>query len=168
MSKSWALFITMSNKKKSKGKKQQKQVATSTKTQMNDFASKFEKDFSMASFLSSSTNSRNAWYVDSGASQNMTSARQLFSILKEHNSGVQIVLSDDANYPVVRVVLFLSNSSQGTLQILMMFSLSWVSRKICFQFHLWTIRTLQQSSRTTKSLLDQRSLPKINTSDQGK
>jgi hypothetical protein len=41
--------------------------------------------------------------VDSGASQHMTSTRQCFSSLKEHNSGVQVELGDDAKYPVAGV-----------------------------------------------------------------
>jgi hypothetical protein len=69
------------DKKKGKGKQQQKQVATSAKTQMNELIAKFEKDFSMVSCLSTNTVPRNVWYVDSGASCHMTYARQLFSSL---------------------------------------------------------------------------------------
>jgi hypothetical protein len=50
-------------KKKVKGKQQQKQVATFAEIRMNEFATKFEKDFSLVFFLSISTNPRNAWYV---------------------------------------------------------------------------------------------------------
>jgi hypothetical protein len=64
---------SVSDKKKGKGK-QQHQVATSAETQMSEFASKFEKDFSMVSCLSTSTVPWNAWYVDSGASRHMTSS----------------------------------------------------------------------------------------------
>jgi hypothetical protein len=60
-------------KKKGKGKQQQNHVAASAETQINEFASKFDKDFSMVSCLSTSTIMRNAWYVDSGASRHMTS-----------------------------------------------------------------------------------------------
>jgi hypothetical protein len=58
-----------------KGKQQQKQVAAFAETQMNEFATKFEKDFSLVSHLSNSTIPRNVWYLDSGASQHMTSTR---------------------------------------------------------------------------------------------
>jgi hypothetical protein len=58
---------------------------------------------SKVSCLSTSTIPRNAWYVDSGASQHMTSARQLFSSLKKQDSRVQVELGDDAKYPVAGV-----------------------------------------------------------------
>jgi hypothetical protein len=70
---------------------------------MSEFASKFEKDFSMVSFLSTSMVLRNAWYVDSGASRHMTSAWELFSSLTEQDSRVQVELGDDAKYPVAGV-----------------------------------------------------------------
>jgi hypothetical protein len=66
-------------KKKGKGKHQH-QVATSVETQMNEFASKFKKDFSMVSRLSSSTIPKNAWCVDSGASRHMTSPGNYFPV----------------------------------------------------------------------------------------
>jgi hypothetical protein len=42
-------------KKKGKGKQQQKKVATSAKNKVNEFSTKFEKDFSTISFFSTST-----------------------------------------------------------------------------------------------------------------
>jgi hypothetical protein len=70
---------------------------------MNDFAAKFEKDFLLVYYLSTNMISRNAWYVDSGASRHMTSARQLYSSMKKQDSGVQVELGDDAKYPVTGV-----------------------------------------------------------------
>ena len=46
-----------SEKKKGKGKTQE---TTSTKTQVDDFAMKFEKDYSLVSFLSTNTTTRSA------------------------------------------------------------------------------------------------------------
>jgi hypothetical protein len=70
---------------------------------MNEFASKFEKYFSMVSCLSTTTTPRNAWYVNSEVSFHMTSAQQLFSSLTEQDSGVQLELGDDAKYSVVGI-----------------------------------------------------------------
>jgi hypothetical protein len=70
---------------------------------MNEFVAKFEKYFLLVSFLSTSTISRNAWYVDNEVSRHMTSTRQLFSSLKKQDLGVQVELGDDAKYPVARV-----------------------------------------------------------------
>ena len=88
--------------KKGKGKQQYNQVAASVETQMNEFSSKFEKDFLMVCCLSTSMVLRNAWYVDNGTSRQMTSTWELFSSLKEHVSRVQVELGDDAQYPIVR------------------------------------------------------------------
>jgi hypothetical protein len=68
---------------------------------MNEFVVKFERNFLMVSWLSTNTVPRKAWYVDSGASCHMTSARKLFSSLTKHDSRVQIELSDDVMYPII-------------------------------------------------------------------
>jgi hypothetical protein len=78
-------------------------VATSTETQMNEFTTKFEKDFSLVSCLFTNMVSWDAWYVDSKASQHMTSAQQCFTSLKKQDSRVQVELDDDARYPLVGV-----------------------------------------------------------------
>jgi hypothetical protein len=44
----------------------------STKTQVDEFATKFEKDLSLVSYLSTSTTTMSAWFLDSGASRHMT------------------------------------------------------------------------------------------------
>jgi hypothetical protein len=67
---------------------------------MSKFASKFEKDFSMVSCLSTSMVPQNVWYMDSGASR---PARELFSSLTEQDSGVRVELGDDAKYPVAGI-----------------------------------------------------------------
>jgi hypothetical protein len=63
-------------KKKGQGKTQ---TTTSTETQLDEFATKFEKDFSLVSCLSTNTNTRSAWYLDSGASHHMTEAHGSYS-----------------------------------------------------------------------------------------
>jgi hypothetical protein len=83
-----------------KGKLKSQQVATSTKTQMDEFVAKFEKDFSLVSCFSTSTVSRSAWYVDSGASSHMTSARELFTSLTKQDSRLHVELGNDAKYAV--------------------------------------------------------------------
>ena len=63
---------------------------------MNEFSSKFEKDLPMVSCFSSNK----VRYVSRGISRRMTSTRELFSSLEEHNSGVQVELGDNTKYPV--------------------------------------------------------------------
>jgi hypothetical protein len=63
----------VSKEKKKKGNEKM-QTTTSTETQLDEFATKFEKDYSMISFLSTSTTMRSAWFLDSGASRHMTEA----------------------------------------------------------------------------------------------
>jgi len=70
---------------------------------MNKFSSRFEKDLLMVYFLSSNVVMKNVWYVDSGASRHMTSTMELFSILIENLSEVQVNLGNDAKYLVVGV-----------------------------------------------------------------
>jgi hypothetical protein len=84
-------------KKKGKGKTH---TATSAKTQLDEFAVKFEKDFSLVYCLSTSTSTRSVWYLDSGASRYMTEAWELFSNLIERDSDVHVELGDDAKYAV--------------------------------------------------------------------
>jgi hypothetical protein len=85
-------------KKKGQGKSQQ--VATSTETQLDEFAAKFEKEFTLVSCLSTNTVTRSAWYLDNGASRHMTEARELFNSLTEKDSGIHVELGDDAKYAV--------------------------------------------------------------------
>jgi len=89
--------------KEEKGKQQQKQVRISMETQMNGFAAKFEKYFSLISFLSTNMISRNVCSVDREAYLHITSTRQLFSSLMKQELRVQVELGDDAKYSVVGV-----------------------------------------------------------------
>jgi transposase InsO family protein len=83
------------------------QVATTTETQLSELATKFERDFSLVSCLSTNTIARSAWYLDSGASRHMTEARELFNRLSEEDSEIHVELGDDAKYAV---------RGQGTVQ----------------------------------------------------
>jgi hypothetical protein len=71
---------------KKKGKKET-QVATSTSTKINDFAEKFEKEFSLVSCLSDSGSAVfgdiGAWVVDSGSSRHMMRMRSMFLSVSE-------------------------------------------------------------------------------------
>ena len=70
---------------------------------MNEFASKFEKDFLMVSCLFTNMVPRNARYVENGASRHMTSTQELFSNLKGNVLRVQVKLGDDVNYSVAGI-----------------------------------------------------------------
>jgi hypothetical protein len=53
--------------------------------QVDEFVVNFEKDFSPVSFLSTSTSTKTAWYLDSGASLHMTEAWEILSNLMERD-----------------------------------------------------------------------------------
>jgi hypothetical protein len=69
-------------------------------TQLNEFAAKFKEDFSLVSYLSTSTVTRSAWYLDNGASCHIREAHELFSSLMETDLGIHAKLGDDAKYAV--------------------------------------------------------------------
>jgi hypothetical protein len=75
------------------------QVATTVETQMDKFSMKFE-DFSLVSYLSTSTITRSALYLDNGASHHITEARKLLSSLTIKYSGSHVELGDDVEYTV--------------------------------------------------------------------
>jgi hypothetical protein len=72
-------------------------VATLAENQSDEFAAKFEKEFTLASCLSTRTITKSAWFLDSDASHHMTESRELFCILKE-DSGIHVELGGDAKY----------------------------------------------------------------------
>jgi hypothetical protein len=76
------------------------QTTTSAETQLDEFATKFEKDYSMVSCLSTSTTMRSSWFLDSGASRHMTEAHELFSSPTESDADLHVQLGDDARYAV--------------------------------------------------------------------
>ena len=94
-------------KKKGRGEKQE--VAKSAKTRLSEFVAKFESDFSLVSYLSTSTVARCAWYLDSDASRHIMGTQELFNRLTESDSRIHVELGDDAKYAVggEGIVLFL-------------------------------------------------------------
>jgi len=86
-------YASQCQEKKGQGKMQ---TTTSIETQLDEFAVKFEKDFSLVSCLSTNTNTRIAWYLDSGAFHHMTKAHELFNNLMEKDSGTHVELGDNA------------------------------------------------------------------------
>jgi hypothetical protein len=83
-------------------------VATSADTQLSELACKFESDCAFVSCLSTNTTPKGAWYLDSGASHHMTKDRELFNILLEDGSDLDIELGNETKYPVwgQRIVQF--------------------------------------------------------------
>jgi hypothetical protein len=78
---SQAKTLCQSMPKQKKGNKKS-QMATSASTEVDEFATRFESEFSLIACLSSSTSS-GIWYIDSGASSHMIGVRDYFSNLKE-------------------------------------------------------------------------------------
>jgi hypothetical protein len=88
-------YASQCSEKKNKGNEKMC-MPTSTKMQLDEFASKFEKDYSMVSFLYTRTTPRSAWFLDNGAYRHMTEAREIFSSLMKKDSKVHVELGDDA------------------------------------------------------------------------
>ena len=73
--------------------KKKKQVVVSAN--MEEFASKFEKEFSLFSCLATYSGTSKIWYIDSGASAHMSSVRECFSELNERGVSMEVELGDD-------------------------------------------------------------------------
>ena len=73
--------------------KKKKQGAASTN--MEEFASKFDRGFSLVTCLSTCSGSSRVWYIDSGASTHMSGVRECFSELNEQGVSVEVELGDD-------------------------------------------------------------------------
>jgi hypothetical protein len=67
---------------------------------LDEFATKFEKEFPLVSYLSTRIVIRSAWYLDNGASCHMTKAQELFYSLMEKDLGIHVEPDDDAKYGV--------------------------------------------------------------------
>ena len=77
-----------------KSKEKGKNVATST--EINSFASQFEREFSFIASLSSTVVSSSAmWFVDSGASRHMTGVREQFTQFSEKELNLEVELGDN-------------------------------------------------------------------------
>ena len=68
---------------------------------MEEFVSKFDKEFSLIASLSSCSGTSRVWYIDSGASTHMSGVRECFSELNERGVDVEVELGDDR---IVRAV----------------------------------------------------------------
>ena len=68
---------------------------------MEEFSSKFEREFSLIARLSSCSVSSRVWYIDSRALAHMSEVREVFSELTEREPDVELDLGDDR---VVRAV----------------------------------------------------------------
>jgi hypothetical protein len=75
-------------------------TTTSVEMQLDDFATKFENDYSMISCLLTRKTMRSAWFLDSGAYHHMIEAQDLFSSMMEKESKVHLELGDDSRYAV--------------------------------------------------------------------
>jgi hypothetical protein len=85
--------------------------------QINEFPMKFVRDFSLVSFISTSTTSRIVWYLDSGASCYMIEAREKFSSMMEKNSRIHVDLGDNSKYVVKgEGTILLQLESGGSLE----------------------------------------------------
>jgi hypothetical protein len=79
--------------------KKKKQVAASA--EMEEFSTKFKKEFYLLVCLSSSASSTSVWYVDSIASRHMTGVHEHFTYFTEIGVNLEVVLNDNF---VVKVV----------------------------------------------------------------
>ena len=68
---------------------------------VDDFASTFEREFSLIACLSACSGSSRDWYIDSGASTHMIGVREVFFEITERDVDVKVELGDDM---VVRAV----------------------------------------------------------------
>ena len=92
LSQVWSLCLQYPNRKKKQG---------AASADLEEFSSKFEREFSLIVCLSSCSGSSRVWYIDSGASTHMSEVREVFSKMTERDIDVEVELGDDR---VVRVV----------------------------------------------------------------
>jgi hypothetical protein len=72
---------------------------TTTSVEVDEFSTKFDKEFSLIVCLSSRTTTPNTWYIDSGASRHMTTVREHLMDLTQCGD-VEVVLGDDREVKV--------------------------------------------------------------------
>lgn len=73
--------------------KKKKQDSASANTE--EFASKFDREFSLIACLSSCSGTSRVWYIDSGTSAHMSGLRECFSELTKRGVDVEVELGDD-------------------------------------------------------------------------
>jgi hypothetical protein len=76
-----------------------KKKQTTTSVEVEEFSTKFDKEFSLIACLSSRTTTTDAWYIDSGASRHMTTVREHLTDLTEYGDA-EVVLGDDREVKV--------------------------------------------------------------------
>jgi hypothetical protein len=67
---------------------------TTASAEVEEFSTKFDKEFSLIACLSSRTTTPDTWYIDSGASRHMTTVREHLTDLTQCGD-VEVVLGDD-------------------------------------------------------------------------
>jgi len=77
-----------------------KKKQTTASTEVEDFSTKFDKEFSLIACLSSRTTTSDAWYIDNGASHHMTVVREHLTDLTQCGDA-EVVLGDDREVKVV-------------------------------------------------------------------
>jgi hypothetical protein len=90
----WVLCIIVSREEGARQDTNNK----STKTQLDEFVVMHDKEFSLVSYLSTSTIRGSAWYLENGASHHMTKSWELFSSLMKKDSKTHVELGDNVKY----------------------------------------------------------------------
>jgi hypothetical protein len=76
-----------------------KKKQTTASTEVEEFSTKFDKEFSLIACLSSRTTTPDTWYIDSGASRHMTTVHEHLTDLTQCGD-VEVVLGDDQEVKV--------------------------------------------------------------------
>jgi hypothetical protein len=76
-----------------------KKKQTTALAEVEEFSTKFDKEFSLIVCLSSRTTTRDTWYIDSGASCHMTAVREHLTDLTQCGDA-EVVLGDDREVKV--------------------------------------------------------------------
>jgi hypothetical protein len=76
-----------------------KKKQTTASAEVEEFSTKFDKEFSLIACLSSRTTTTDAWYIDSGASRHMTAVREHLTDLTRCGDA-KVVLGDDREVKV--------------------------------------------------------------------
>jgi hypothetical protein len=76
-----------------------KKKQTTASVEVEEFSTKFDKEFSLIACLSSRTTTPDTWYIDSGASRHMTAVREHLTDLTQCGDA-EVVLGDDREVKV--------------------------------------------------------------------
>jgi hypothetical protein len=71
-----------------------KKKQTSTSAEVEEFSTRFDKDFSLVVCLSTRATHSSLWYINSGASRNMTGVHEYLTDLT-HIGDLEVVLGND-------------------------------------------------------------------------